>query len=75
MTAIQGGKEVRVSAICLHCKGLLSVKSSSRTGHLLHHLDLCPAKKEKEQHGRTQSLLKFDADGKVISWEYSPRKV
>jgi len=56
VTEIQGGKEVRVSAICHHCKNTLSAKSSSGTGHLRRHLDLCPAKKEKDRHGRTQSI-------------------
>ena len=72
VTEIQGGKEVRVSAICHHCKNTLSAKSSSGTGHLRRHLDLCPAKKEKDRHGRTQSMLKFNADGSFVHWEYSP---
>ncbi|WVZ93266.1 LOW QUALITY PROTEIN: hypothetical protein U9M48_039261, partial [Paspalum notatum var. saurae] len=72
ITEIHAGKEVRVSAICLHCKNTLSAKSSSGTGHLRRHLDLCPSKKEKHRHGRTQSLLKFNADGSVVHWEYSP---
>jgi len=38
VTEIQGGKEVRVSAICHHCKNTLSAKSSSGTGHLRRHL-------------------------------------
>ncbi|WVZ79015.1 hypothetical protein U9M48_026643 [Paspalum notatum var. saurae] len=72
VTAMHGGKEVRVSAICLHCKHTLSAKSSSGTGHLIRHLDLCPAKKENDITGRTQSLLKFNADDSVVHWEYSP---
>ncbi|KAJ1264526.1 hypothetical protein BS78_08G008000 [Paspalum vaginatum] len=66
VTAVQGGKEVRVSAICLLCKNTLSTKSSSGTGHLKRHLDLCPAKKEKDRFGITQSLLKFNVDGSVV---------
>jgi hypothetical protein len=57
VTQKQGGKEVRISAICLHCKHTLSTKSSSGTGHLIRHLELYPAKKEKEKTGRSQSLL------------------
>jgi hypothetical protein len=72
VTQKQGGNEVTISAICLHCKHTLSAKSSSRTGHLIHHLELCPAKKEKEKTSRSQSLLKFNVDGSVVQWEYSP---
>jgi hypothetical protein len=57
VTAMQNGKEVRVSAICLHYKNSVSAKSSSGTGHLIRHLDLCPAKKEKDRSGKSQSLL------------------
>jgi hypothetical protein len=35
-------------------------------------LDVCPAKKEKDRSGKTQSLLKYNADGSVNHWEYSP---
>ncbi|WVZ93282.1 hypothetical protein U9M48_039277 [Paspalum notatum var. saurae] len=52
ITEIHAGKEVRVSAICLHCKNTLSAKSSSGTGHLRRHLDLCPSKKEKHRHAK-----------------------
>jgi hypothetical protein len=65
VTAMQNGKEVRVSAICLHWKNSKSAKSSSRTGHLIRHLDLCPAKKEKDRSRKTQSLLKYNVDGSV----------
>jgi hypothetical protein len=66
VTEKQGGKEVRISAICLHCKHTLSAKSSSGTRHLIRHLELCPAKKDKEKTGRSQSMLKFNADGSVV---------
>jgi hypothetical protein len=72
VTAMQNGKEVRVSAICLHCKNSMSAKSSSGTGHLIRHLDLCPAKKEKDRSGKSQFLLKYNSDGSVNHWEYSP---
>ena len=65
VTAMQNGKEVRVSTICLRCKNSMSAKSSSGTSHLIGHLDLCPAKKEKDRSGKTQSLLKYNADGSV----------
>jgi hypothetical protein len=71
-TVMQNGKEVRVYAICLHCKNSMSAKSSSGTGHLIKHLDLCPAKKEKDRSGKSQSLLKYNSDGSVNHWEYSP---
>jgi hypothetical protein len=64
---MQNGKEVRVLDICLHCKNSMSAKSSSRTGHLIRHLNLCPTKKEKDRSRKTQSLLKYNADGFVIT--------
>jgi hypothetical protein len=72
VTAMQRGKEVRVSAIFLHCKNSMSAKSSSRTSHLIRHPDLCPAKKEKDRPGKTQYLLKYNANGSNNHWEYSP---
>jgi hypothetical protein len=39
---------------------------------LIQHLDLCPAKKEKDRSRKTQSLLKYNADGSIKHWEYSP---
>jgi hypothetical protein len=42
VTTIEKGKKVRIAAICNHCKQTLSAKSSSSTGHLLHHN--CPAR-------------------------------
>ena len=64
---MQNGKEVRVLDICLHCKNSMSAKSSSRTGHLIRHLNLCPAKKEKGRSGKPRSLLKYNTDGFVIT--------
>jgi hypothetical protein len=43
----------------------MSTKSSSGTGHLIRHLDLCPTKKEKDRSGKSQSLLKYNSDGSV----------
>jgi hypothetical protein len=48
VTVMEQGKEVRISAICHHCRETLSAKSSSGTGHLLRHLDHCRAKKKRK---------------------------
>jgi hypothetical protein len=72
VTAMPRGKEVRVSAIFLHCKNNMSAKSSSGTSHLIQHPDLCPPKKEKDRSGKTQHLLKYNADGSDNHCEYSP---
>jgi hypothetical protein len=68
---MEQGKEVRISAICHHSRETLSAKSSSVAGHLLRHLNHCHAKKEKERSSIVQSVLKYNADGSVRSWEYS----
>jgi hypothetical protein len=34
---------------------------------LIRHLNLCPTKKEKDRSRKTQSLLKYNADGFVIT--------
>lgn len=60
---MEEGKEVRISAICHHCKQTLSAKSFSGTGHLLRH---------QERIGIVQSVLKFNNDGVVVHWGYSP---
>jgi hypothetical protein len=48
----------------------LSGKSSSRTGHLLCHN--CLAKKEQQHTGIVQFVLKYNSDGSLKHWEYSP---
>jgi hypothetical protein len=48
----------------------LSGKSSSVTGHLLHHN--CLAKKEQQRAGIVQSMLKYNSDGSLKHWEHSP---
>ena len=53
---------------CLHCKNILSGFSSSGTGHLSWHLLTC---RNKRKSG-AQSILSFDADSSVHTWEYSP---
>jgi hypothetical protein len=70
-TVMQNGKEVRVSSICLDRKNSMSAKSSSRIGHLIRHLDFCPANKENDISGKTQYFLKNNADVSVNHWEYS----
>jgi hypothetical protein len=48
----------------------LSGKSSSGTGHLLCHN--CLAKKEQQRASIVQSVLKYNSDGSLKHWEYSP---
>ncbi|WVZ77162.1 hypothetical protein U9M48_025060 [Paspalum notatum var. saurae] len=60
VTEIHGGREVRVSAICLHCKGTSFAKSSFGTRHLRRHLDLCPPKKEKDAHELCRLIARLD---------------
>jgi hypothetical protein len=36
-TAMEGGKEVRIAAVCHYCKQSLYTTSSSGTGHLIRH--------------------------------------
>lgn len=70
LTNIVNGKKVRYGARCKHCKQTLSGRSSSGTGHLLRHN--CPAKKAYERSGQIQSRLKYNPDGSLVSWDYSP---
>jgi hypothetical protein len=60
---------VRVGAKCHYCKKEFSTRSSIGTGHLACHIIKC-----KRLHGRTgtQSMLKYNVDGSVFRWEYSP---
>ena len=64
------GKRVRYAAICKHCKHQLSAQSGSGTGHLKHHYLACLAKVEHAH--RTQTLLQYNVDGSVRSWNYDP---
>jgi hypothetical protein len=64
------GNRVRYGAIFKYCKVTLSGKSSSGTGHWLHHN--CLAKKEQQHDGIVQSVLKCNPDGSLKHWEYSP---
>ncbi|GJM89574.1 hypothetical protein PR202_ga05778 [Eleusine coracana subsp. coracana] len=64
------GVTVTIGAICRHCKTRLSAISSNGTGHLLRHRATCLSKTERA--ARTQSILAFNPDGSVRSWEYDP---
>lgn len=70
LTHLVNGKRVRYGAVCKYCKQTLSGKSSSGTGHLLRHN--CSAKKEQQRAGIVQSVLKYNPDGSLKHWEYSP---
>ena len=65
-----GGKEVRTSAKCKHCKKDFSGKSIGGTGHLGRHIPICRVLKGRS--GLAQSQLKFNPDGSVHTWEYKP---
>ena len=69
--AIENGVEVRVGARCCFCKKELSARSTGGTDHLSRHLAKC-----KRLHGRTgqQSMLRYNPDGTMSSWEYSPEE-
>jgi hypothetical protein len=70
LTNLDNGKRVRYGALCKYCKQTFSAKSSCGTGHLLRHN--CTAKKEQQRSGIVQSLLKYNPDGSLVRWEYSP---
>ncbi len=65
------GNKVRVSAKCNYCHKTLSVRSSAGTRHLLRHIKSCKPRR-LGSNALPQSMLRFNADGSVISWEYSP---
>lgn len=64
----ENGKNVRY-AKCKVCKTTLSAKSSGGTGHLLRHRTSCLAKSDRS--ARVQSILQYNSDGSVRSWDYS----
>jgi hypothetical protein len=70
LTNLVNGKRVRYSALCKYCKRIFSAKSSCGTVHLLRHN--CTAKKEQQRSSIVQSLLKYNPDGSLVQWEYSP---
>ncbi|WVZ77496.1 hypothetical protein U9M48_025355 [Paspalum notatum var. saurae] len=64
------GVQVRVAARCHYCKKELSARSSGGTGHLSRHAEKCKLRHGIGRAGH-QSMLRFNADGTVINWEYS----
>ena len=61
------GKKVRYAAKCHYCKSQLTAKGG--TGHLHRHRIACASKAERAS--RPQSLLQFNGDGSVRSWDYN----
>ena len=70
LTNLVNGKRVRYAARCKFCHETLSARSSSGTGHLLRHN--CSAKKAHDRPGQTQFVFKYNPDGSLQHWEYSP---
>jgi hypothetical protein len=70
LTNMLNGKRVRYAARCKYCPETLSARSSYGTGHLLRHNS--SAKKAHDRFGQTQSVLKYNPDGSLQHWEYSP---
>lgn len=64
------GKKVRYAAKCLYCKSQLTASSTAGTGHLKRHHITCASKAQRA--AKTQSLIQFNADGSVRSWDYNP---
>jgi hypothetical protein len=64
------GKKVRYDAKCLYCKSQLTASSTTGTGHLKQHHSTCASKAQRA--AKTQSLIQFNADGSVRSWDYNP---
>ncbi|WVZ58765.1 hypothetical protein U9M48_008997 [Paspalum notatum var. saurae] len=63
------GVQVRVAARCHYCKKELSARSSGGTGHLSRHVEKCKLRHGIGRAGH-RSMLRFNADGNVIKWEY-----
>jgi hypothetical protein len=70
LTNLINGKRVRYAARCRYCHEMLSARSSFGTGHLLRHN--CSAKKAHDRSVQTQFVLKYNPDGSLQHWEYSP---
>jgi hypothetical protein len=64
------GKECRTGAKCRHCKKDFTGKSTHGTGYSLRHNPICPVLKDCSAMAQIQ--LKFNPDGSVRTWEYSP---
>jgi hypothetical protein len=61
------GKKVRNAAKCHYCKSQLTAEGG--TGHLHRHCIACASKAERAS--RPQSLLQFNGDGFLRSWDYN----
>jgi hypothetical protein len=61
------GKKVRYATKCLYCKSQLTASSTTGTGHLKRHRSTCASKAQRA--AKTQSLIQFNADGSVHSWD------
>jgi hypothetical protein len=70
LTNLINGKRVKYAAQCKYGHETLSARSSSGTGHLLRHN--CSAKKAHDRPGQTQFVFKYNPDGSLQHWEYSP---
>ena len=68
---LRNGSQVRVNAKCNYCKKTLTAHSSAGTGHLIRHIKSCKPRK-LGSNAMSQSLLRFNPDGSVHHWEYSP---
>jgi hypothetical protein len=64
------GKKVRCAAKCLYCKSQLTASSTAGTGHLKQRRSTCASKAQRA--AKTQSLIQFNADGSIRSWDYNP---
>jgi hypothetical protein len=68
---LRNGEQIRVNAKCNYCKKTLSARSSAGTSHLLRHIKSCKPRLVGT-NAMSQSLLRFNPDGSVHHWEYSP---
>ena len=63
------GKRIRFQAKCIHCGRVYAAQSQFGTGSLLRHRGKSPVKNRKSNLG--QSVIQFNSDGSVGTWEYS----
>ena len=66
---VVSGKRIRFQAKCIHCGRVYAAQSPFGTGSLLRHRGKCPVKNRKSNLG--QSVIQFNSDGSVGTWEYS----
>jgi hypothetical protein len=64
------GKKVTYAAKCLYCKSQLTASSTAGTCHLKRHCITCASKTQCA--AKTQSLIQFNVDGSIRSWDYNP---